>query len=778
MQTHTRIITALTLWAVAVPLALAEGVATPTGLGEIGARLGAETEAAYNASPFAALSENYFNRFSLDPDATVSADEVAVTADWVIHASEAHPLLPLMAGYLAEFFEMAFALEVPVVSGDSPDANAIHLVVDTDFPLERDAFEIIREEGRIIVRSGTPEGVRDGVVRLVDHFGFRSAPFIALGEQHYHPRLAVRLGVTPRGGTHRDLVFQGYNAVFSGGGSIFHLSTSEAIPQLNERRIDGALEAANAARADAHRHGLKTFAFLDMRQKFPADDPIFEAHPEIRGALTWQADGEYVLCTEHPLVKQWLTENITAMFESDPELDGVTLINGGEGFYHCYMRPFGVERGRTNCERCDAHGAEQVVANLANNLAEAARAVTPHAEVIVWPYSAAHVWSADPNQEGMIELLGPGAALLTEVEKDEFLDKPEGVRKALWDYSIDMIDLGPRARAQLAATQAVDIPMYLKSEPELGFEAPRLPHIPCMDRWLARADALGGSGATGAFVFPAFRPNYGTSAAEVAKFAWWAPVPDPDGLLELFAARIAGAEAGPHVRAAWKAVSDAIPWSPELPPYYTGPYYLGPAHPMIADPDAEVPEVFYGLYLFMAEIMDSEGLKTRPTYFTSPRGDVPVFGRYYREMERLLKEAADHMDTAAPLVPERNRLMFDAENSPVQWFYRTARTHANFYEAAQLRDALLPLRTEETVTEEQRADAALKLARWREILVDERENTERALPLVEADVRLDFYYGSDHTFPHAADMIRAKLEILDGEINEFLPEVAQAIGID
>jgi hypothetical protein len=74
-------------------------------------------------------------------------------------------------------------------------------------------------------------------------------------------------------------------------------------------------------------------------------------------------------------------------------------------------------------------------------------------------------------------------------------------------------------------------------------------------------------------------------------------------------------------------------------------------------------------------------------------------------------------------------------------------------------------------------ERAHAMAQWRAILEDERANTETALPLVEADMRLDFYYGSDHTFPHAADMMRAKLDIMKTELDEFLPKIATDCGI-
>ncbi|HNT87893.1 MAG TPA: hypothetical protein PKL84_08510, partial [Candidatus Hydrogenedentes bacterium] len=610
-------------------------------LAEIGARLSAETKAAYEASPFSALSRDYFSRFSRDPDAVASEEECAIDSEWrIVIPAEAAELTRLMAETFVEFMERCMGVSLEITDKILPTESSKTIAFletgggDPDTP---DSFTLDVAKEAIVLSGQSVAGLRDGIARLIDRIGMRQAPFLPLGKQVYTPRLRVRLGATPFLGSYRDVVLLGYNTVFAAGGNLHALSTSDAIPELAARRVEGLLEGGVSAAREARRWGLKTYAFIDTRQKFPKDDPVFEAHPDIRGALTWKADGEYTLCTEHPLVKQFLRESVEGIFRADPQLDGLVMIIGGEGFYHCYMRPYGVEKGRTNCPRCDALGAEQVVANLMNLLKDAARSASPNAEVLGWPYSAEHVWSADKAQLGLIERLEPGAGIFSEIEKDEYVRKPDGVNKHLWDYSIDLIGPGDRARAQVAACKARGLPVYLKSEPELGFEAPRLPHIPCMDRWAARAEALASCGADGAWVFPAFRPCYGASASEINKLFWWTLAPDPDSALAAFAARIAGPEAAPHLRAAWRYVSEAIEWSPELPSYYTGPYYLGPAHPMCADPDAAMPDVFKGRYLFHAEIADAEGLKLTPTYVVNPTGNIPVFGRFYREMERLLK---------------------------------------------------------------------------------------------------------------------------------------------
>jgi len=757
---------------------LAAPAATSESYEEIVGRLGRDTEAAYAASPFAILSEDYFARFHRSVDRPERDELVHLDEGWrILIPEDPAPVTERMAGYLAAFLAEVMQVNLPVEQGaaEPGQANVLSLLeTGGGLPDVAESFTIQVEPGRVTVQGRDANGLRDGIVRLVDRMGFAEAPSLEVDAKGHSPRLPVRLGTIPKNGSHRELVFLGYNAIFTGGGSLYALSTSDAIPELAVRRVPGLLEGNRESAAEARAHGLKTYAFVGTREKFPEDDPIFKAHPEIRGARTWRADGEFVLCTEHPLVKQWLTESVAGVFEADPQLTGMVLIIGGESFYHCYMRPHGVEKGRTNCERCDPLGAEQVVANLCNNLAAAAREISPEAEMVVWPYSAEHVWSVDHTQEVFISKLKPGVALLTEIEKSEYVEKPGGVRKHLWDYSIDLIGPGPRAQAQIAAAQEAGINVYLKSEPELGFEAARLPQIPCMDRWVGRAEALASSGATGAWVFPAFRPNYGTSAAEVKKFVWWEPVPEHETLLEQFAARLVGTEAGPHLRRAWAHVSAAIPLAPVIPPYYKGPQYTGPAHPMVADLEAELPEVFYGYYLFLAEITTDEGVKRRPTYERNPVGDAPVFADYYRRMEVELRQAVEALEEAKPLVPEEHALMFAAEESPTRWFYHTTRSTANFYEACQLRDKILAA----SAASDDKEALEAAFTRWREILEDERENTLAALPVVQADMRLDFHYGSDHTFPHAAVMMEAKLKILNEELNTFLPSAAEERGLE
>ena len=517
----------------------------PETLAKLNARLSEESLAAYHASPFAEVSRDVFARYSRDADARLATNEISLVAGCsLVLPDSPSACTTKMREYFEDFLVRRMQVSSLTLAKDSGSAGQRIVLCESgggvaDVP-ESFTIEITRKE--VLVQGRDVAGLRDGIVQLVDTMGFRQAPFLPLGKQVFKPRIPVRLGSVPYLGSYREAVFLGYNAVFVPGGSLFAVSTSEALPEVKDRRDPRLLDQLREGVKQAAAHGLRTFCWLDTRQKFPKDHPVFQAHPAVRGTLTWKADGEYVLCTSHSLVKQFLSESVEGMFRASPQLNGVVVIVGGEGFYHCFMRSFGVEKGRSACVRCDALGADRVVADLCDTLAVAARRHNPSAEVIAWPYSAEHVWSADKYQSGMIRLFKPGTGLLTEVEKDEYVDKPEGFKKHLWDYSIDLIGPGERARKQIQLCRSLGIPIYIKTESELAFEAPRLPFVPCHDRWLDRALSIAASGASGAWMFPAFKPFYGSTVGEVAKFAAWNPSLPPEVALDKLAARTAGPE--------------------------------------------------------------------------------------------------------------------------------------------------------------------------------------------------------------------------------------------
>ena len=157
---------------------------------------------------------------------------------------------------------------------------------------------------------------------------------------------------------------------------------------------------------------------------------------------------------------------------------------------------------------------------------------------------------------------------------------------------------------------------------------------------------------------------------------------------------------------------------------------------------------------------------------------MAVFEVHYRNVEECLERAVEAVTAAEQYVPERARLTFQAETLPIQWFYHTARTQANVYEVFRLRAPLLEWAEAGQPLEPAQAEEARRsLARLREILEDEKANAEQALPIAESDPRLETYHRGDHSLNRLVDMMRAKIEFTDRQLNEELPRLAERLGI-
>jgi hypothetical protein len=750
---------------------------------------------AYDSSPFSALSKDYFARFYRDQTIEPAQNEVLIGEDWqIVYADDSNPLTVLMAEYLSQFLNERMQLCVTLSGLDhetlyKSQKSIVLLEAGGGDSTVPESFTIKAQPKKIVLQGQDYKGLRDGIVKIVSLIGLKQAPILEIGQQVYRPRIKVRVGNVPWMGSYRDVIFRGFNSVILTGsnrddvfeavslniGSLRMLSQSDAIPELKKDQDPAVLLRLKTFAQGAHENGLNSYIYLHLNPRVPADHPVFKAHPEIRGALI--NDGppydKYHLCTSHPLVRQYISESVEGIFREIPFTKGIVIIIGGEEFLHCFMRPYNVPDGHeTNCSRCDEAGLEAVISELCDYIGDAARRVNPRAEVLAWPYSAVHYWVGrkdDRAQLSFIEAMKTGTSLFTDVVKDDYVVKPGGINKLMWDYSIDEPGPGQRVRRQIEACHANNRKIYIHSEPELAFEISRLPYIPAMDRWAARADGIASSGADGVFIWSFFRPDFGTTSGEAFQYFWWQPYDSVDLLLEKLADRIAGRKAGPELRKAWKYVSDAIGYSPVMDDYLSGPMYLGPAHPMCCDLNIELPEGFYGVYKSPVKsgIFDSDVAGER------------LFLKYYRKMELSLAKAVDLINAAEKLVPLERRFNFEAEAVSIRWFYHAARTAANFHESCVIRDRIINLISEGAVPDEQ---IKQDMQRWRAVLIDEKQNAVSALPVMESDMRLDFYYGHNGsgTSPHkhGTEMILIKLKLLNNEITEYLPSLTKKLGFE
>ncbi len=249
-------------------------LAMPAAAGEDAAQnetLAQESVAAYKASPFSEFSRDYFARFSRDPDVKAAKHEVAVDSTWQVSDPPSPSVCAAtMRGYFQDFLQR----RMQVTLGDGPKAGQrsrakkqiILREAGGGVPGIPESYTLEITKDRVLVQGRDAPGLRDGIVRLVDLMGFRQGPVLPLGISVVKPRLPVRLGAVPYLGSFREAVFLGYNAVFVPAGSLFELSTSDALPELQSRRNPQLRTNFVAAVNEAAQLGLKTYCWLETRQ--------------------------------------------------------------------------------------------------------------------------------------------------------------------------------------------------------------------------------------------------------------------------------------------------------------------------------------------------------------------------------------------------------------------------------------------------------------------------------------------------------------------------------
>ena len=202
-------------------------------LGAIVAARSAEKEAFLAECPYIKLRNDLFARYVRDPEAVAGEGDVVVDASWIIvQSKQDDPVAVKMGAMLAQFMQEVMGLKLSVVESASTDASCGGLI---DLLTQGggqegvpESFTVTVAPKNITVAGIDTPGLRDGVVRLIDLFGFRMAPFLQPQDITYTPRIPMRRSASVPG--HDKTVLLGSNAVGVGGGELYSFSTSNAIP--------------------------------------------------------------------------------------------------------------------------------------------------------------------------------------------------------------------------------------------------------------------------------------------------------------------------------------------------------------------------------------------------------------------------------------------------------------------------------------------------------------------------------------------------------------------
>jgi hypothetical protein len=347
--------------------------------------------------------------------------------------------------------------------------------------------------------------------------------------------------------------------------------------------------------------GLKLYLYLNEPRAFADDDPIWEAHPELRGFWCEAFNDNAIygwpksraMCTSVPLTRCWLETACAGLFRCLPDLGGIVCITASEHLTHCYSRfdvtgcglgeHFGQRPGDVlNCPRCRDREPTDVLREVLETIERGVHGTAPEADVIAWTWS----WDlmAPAPQAELIASLPPGIIVMPDNERGGELEW-QGQRLAVDEYSLNYIGPSPRARGQIEAARRSGKRAMARFQVNHTIECATAPNWPLIANLYRKLAALGELGVTDVMASWNFGSNPDTLNCFAFDQFWRRDATDEDDFLRSVAEDYFGLPDGSAVAKAWQAFGEAVrSYAFGFGMLYFSPFNRGCAYPL---PDYE-----------------------------------------------------------------------------------------------------------------------------------------------------------------------------------------------
>ena len=737
-----------------------------------------------------------FLRFRRDPHRVAAADEVEITSAWrLCNQAPETALVKRTIGSLRSFCETCMDVGLCCSSDAGLPAGTITFAV-VDGVEGGEAFTLDVHDQGVVLRSGSETGLLRGVTWILRQFAANLAPILRVGSVSFgpafHPRIANTVFSPSVQRLQDDLEIQYSDAYLSllsfhdvSGVHLYvnlwDLAKSRRVPELCAEEDEYAANMASLRRfcARAGEYGVGAYLLINT-PVLPAEHICFQSHPEMRGARvsveSVHIDG-HCLCTSTEQTVAFFEETLANLFIDAPALAGIILIVGGECFYHCYMRPAPPFTGRTNCPRCQRRNPSENVANLVNRIAQAVTDVRSGAQVFCWPYSA-FTWSgSDKAQIELIRHLSPSVLFLSDWATGDIHPNTGAV---LYDYNIEQIGPTSCFLQQTEALEERGSLHYAKIEAATTSSMFQFPYLPVHFRWGRRAAEMRSRGVAGYVSHWRFYGFTGSLPEEILSESVWSDVALEE-VLERYCRR-EYREFSSGMLTGWRIMSEAwdyFPYSATFAggsqSYMKGPLYLGPAHPFIFDAQKHygLSRGFMRLQGYAAEDFSEETLEEQERRYASPcyvsdlLWSLPIgVDRTIALLEQLVCEWRRGVE-----VFER---AFASPNAAAEDEIGICRVIGTHFETCLYLARFLKLRDRFFSGGLDGMDEMNQLIeQMQRIVLKEIRNAERAIPLLERDVRLG--YGYCYGVVYDAQMVREKIAQCRFIVQQELPLLAKSL---
>jgi hypothetical protein len=318
--------------------------------------------------------------------------------------------------------------------------------------------------------------------------------------------------------------------------------------------------------ARAKRHGIGVYLYINEPRAIEDSQAaaFFRHRPELRGV----GNG---LCTSQPVVRQWMSDALTHLFQNVPDLAGVFTITASENQTNCAWCGKNIMDG---CPRCKNREIPDIIAEVNATIEAGVHRGNPQAKVFVWDWG----WrNARWDCKAIISRLPKSVSLLSISEFDTPIHRG-GVTVKVNEYSLSVLGPGPTTLEEWAFAKQIGLKTVAKVQLNNSWELASLPYLPVMDLVAEHCHRLASAGVDGMMMGWSLG-GYPSPNLELAERLSRKPTPTATEALDAVAGRHFGPQGVPYARKAWTAFSKAFseyPFDQAL--IYLAPVQHGPAN--------------------------------------------------------------------------------------------------------------------------------------------------------------------------------------------------------
>lgn len=697
------------------------------------------------------VSYQFRQRFSVihrpdrrDVNKVCGAGQVEVDHTWtIVMPSDAHVVVKNAARDLEDYLFTSMNVSVRVVR-DGAENVGKRIVYGVSDELDENSYRFVVRDAEILLIGGSPRMAAQAGYHLEDLMNLCEAPFV-------DPVDEVRESLL-----HTRMVHSGYG---------IDMYPNEHIVNLAHVGMTAILLFVE--KIDQTAHGYQDFNDLCYRAaQYGVDVYAYSYFEHLRHPDDADAEEYY--------------ENIYGkLFDRCPYFKGLVFVGESCEFpskdpHTCGIPRFADkdENGNPRHKQAEYPGWFPCVdyADLMNLIKKIVYKRRPDADIVLWSYNWGFV--EGKHRKALLDVLPKDVAIQATYEMWDTVPR-DGVENRTTDYTL--FSPGPGKYFTTEGEYAKENGLRFYSMTNTGgltWDIGVVPYIPAPYQWIKRYEGMRKAHDEYGLVGAMESHHYGCSPSfisELAKWAFYSPMPDLDGILHQMAARDFAPEVADTVCEAYRCFSDGIHYLISTDPDQYGPHRVGPAYPFqlfenLGEALPEEPYSHFGSrYCYTnygADMWGNDigvGLNVEnPTEKDVRKFDYEI--ESFTKSRDLYTRGCELLVSIMDKVPARKRDNAERILALGMFIRNTVRTSVAYKEFYKCKCKLLKAHGEER---NRLVDRMLELCRG------EVKNAEDTIPIVEFDSRLGFEPSMEYMCDRAH--IEWKLERLHKVIDTELP---------